>query len=275
MANHPLNSTSRARRNSRTSVRSICLLAVIALSVTVPLGCKKTDQAVVDVQPAKPGDAPANSTAASSSPVSATPGNSIPGEATSGTSDPSLSPAGTSDPNLPGTTTPSTGPSTLPTEAPPQVLIPAKPVDVFLTIGDRLVKFPPARLLVREDDEGMVAQLTNIDLPDEDLDTANELYLQMRLSEGKLERIGNATWHYRAADETRQEPSRGLFLAGGRRLLQPYDVEIVFDQGDQGVRLRLTGKFLAFDNSADAPEDQVPKVVNVTGSFVVEVDALK
>lgn len=178
-------------------------------------------------------------------------------------------------PASPTTQGSTTGPSTGPASTQPVVLIPAKAVNFFITMDDHLVKFPPVRLLIREDDNGMIAQLTSIDLPDEDPDTANSLFISMRLSESSLSNIGKANWHYRAADESEQEPARGFFLAGGRRILQPYDVELDFDRQNNEVHFKLAGRFLSFDNSPDAPEDQPPKVVPVAAQGTVQVEALQ
>lgn len=207
----------------RLLARSLALLSTLALGLIV--GCGKSDEVVVDVQPA----------------------------------------------TQPTATQPTTGPAS----TQPVVLIAAKPADVFVTMDDRLVKFPPAKLLVREDENGMIAQLTTMDQPDEDPDTANSLFISMRLSESELANISKANWHYRAADELQQEPARGFFLAGGRRILQPYDVEMVFDKKDDGLHIKLAGKFLSFDNSPSAPEDQPPKVVPIAAQTTVQVEALQ
>lgn len=169
------------------------------------------------------------------------------------------------------------GPSTVPTDAIAATTAPTTstsletPAD-FLTIGNRIVQFPPARLRMDADrDSGKSTVLLYSAKPQnraED-ETGNSFYFELELDIDDLSRLEEASWHYKAPSGERQESPVGIFLDGMRRQLQPYEVLIEFENRQPPFIVHLNGHFLSFDTRDDHAD---PERVFVSGKLEASID---
>jgi len=158
---------------------------------------------------------------------------------------------------------PSAAPAALPT---------SRPVSSTLLIGDKVVTFPRARVLL-QDTQPEVALLLFSDDPREALDpnyAGNRYYLQIKLDIDDIGNLAAADWHFKAASMERADSPNGIFLDGDRQQLQPYDVSIVFNQVGPQIGVTLSGQFLLLQNRAS--EAAPPRTVFVQGALLVELE---
>jgi hypothetical protein len=161
----------------------------------------------------------------------------------------------------------STAPATAPTTAPAVVA----PTSSFITIGDRMIQFPPASIRIREDDDGRIALLYSgkpAKITDES--AANSYYLQMVLDIPEGGDIGAASWRYKAPSSEAADSPNGIFLDKARVHLQPFDVAVDFEDQPPFVVVVITGQFLeVVESRGDVPGDFVP----VSARLIAKVDS--
>jgi len=160
-------------------------------------------------------------------------------------------------------TTPATAPATAPAAVPPTAS--------FITIGDRMVQFPPASLRIRKDDDAQIALLySSKPARQTDEGAANSYYLQMVLDIPEGGEIAAASWRYKAPSSEAADSPNGIFLNEARVHLQPFDVAVNFEDEPPFVAVVITGQFLEIDESrGDVPGNFVP----VSARLIAKVDS--
>ncbi len=151
-----------------------------------------------------------------------------------------------------------------------------EPVGTLITIDQRYVDFPQARLKVTTDDQGMTALLYSVDPPtaiNNDY-SGNSFYLLMPLKNaGKPGSLDGAEWRFKAESSDRTENSKyGFFLQGLRYHLEPQDVLVKIDRNGTDLRIRIAGQFLAYDA---ANKSELGAITPVSGDFTATLEENK
>lgn len=147
-----------------------------------------------------------------------------------------------------------------------------RPLASSLFIGEKMVAFPRARLLLQET-QPQVTLLLFSDDPRNALDAdyaGNRYYLQIQLDIDDIANLASTDWHFKAASMDRDDSPNGVFLEGDKQHLQPYDVTIVFAQVGPQIGMTIDGQFLAFMNRP--AEAGPPRAVLVQGSLLAELE---
>jgi hypothetical protein len=75
--------------------------------------------------------------------------------------------------------------------------------------------------------------------------------------------------HWKAASIERVDAPDGIFLDGDKRMLQPYDLRVVFNQqANQTYTIELAGQFLMFQSKEEGP----PKTTTVRGTLITDLE---
>ncbi len=142
----------------------------------------------------------------------------------------------------------------------------------FIWIDQHPYEFPPARLMLKNEDEKVVALLFSDDPPNaiDDNYTGNSFYLEMPLETAEEGKLTGASWVYKAPNSERVDTVSGVFLEGRRKHLQPFDVRVEFESAASPVKVLIGGTFLLFESD----NDQVPgTLVPVRASLSAELRA--
>jgi hypothetical protein len=144
----------------------------------------------------------------------------------------------------------------------------------FIWIDQQSYEFPPARLVLRNKDDHVVALLFSVDPPNaiNDNYTGNSYFLEMpdlEIAEGST--LAGASWSYKAPNSEREESVSGIFLQGRRIQLQPFDVRVEFDGAVSPVTVRLAGTFLKFEGDEAAADKTPGTLVTVRTELSAEV----
>ena len=197
---------------------------------------------------------------------------------------PATRPAGVNLPPAP--TIPTTAPTALATP-PKEPALPVGPPAAFLMLDRQPVQFPPARIVLKQNALGQTARVYSDD-PPESINAnyaGSSFYLDMNLTTlpgGKPGELADAVWikgenpdDPNAAQPPAGQPANrkasnpnGIYLDGGRRVLQPLRATVTFAPRPDGrVLVRVSGTFNEFAPGADAaPVGQV----HVTGMLVAK-----
>jgi hypothetical protein len=161
------------------------------------------------------------------------------------------------------------------------------PATSEMTIDGALVRFPPARLRVRKDDQAMVALLYSAKPDRKNARQAdhddNSYYLQMDLGElpgeGQQQSLNDASWAFKAPTSDPVDSPNGIFLDGTDKHLQPQDVVVQFEElpqsaeAPQYVIVYLTGRFLLVEESDDST--MPGHFVTATATLTAQLDGNK
>ena len=157
----------------------------------------------------------------------------------------------------------------VPSTAPTTVPVAAAPTSSFITIGDRMIQFPPAHIRIREDDEGRIALLCSAKPANfDESKTGNSYYFQMVLDMPEGGTVADASWRYKAATSEAVDSPNGIFLDGTTTHLQPFDVAVQFEDQAPYLAVYITGQFLSVVDTSDAPADFVP----VSARLIAKID---
>ncbi len=120
----------------------------------------------------------------------------------------------------------------------------------YMLINGVWVEFPEAKLILRKEGDHVTAFLTSND-PPEVLNPAyqgNRYYFELRLDTvDDVKNLAQAEFRYRAPSIEPADSPNGIFLAGDRDHLQPYDIQVVFDRdGDNKTIADIRGQFMMF-----------------------------
>jgi hypothetical protein len=164
--------------------------------------------------------------------------------------------AGTAPP--PAAKAPATAPATAPAEDDPLRLVrPAttqSAMPVAMEIDGNDYDFPPVNMLLRQQNDEIVALLTTVDPPNatEPDYRGNTVYLEFPLQIPRTHTLAGATWEYQAPNADRDEDEiRGIYLQGRKFCLQPYAVHAQVVGDVSPVVLKLSGTFLMFDDQSE------------------------
>jgi hypothetical protein len=160
---------------------------------------------------------------------------------------------------------PASAPSTEPADTQPSVAL--------IQVNGHSSVFPPARLRVERDGDHLAATLFSDD-PREALKdnyAGNSFYLRMDLDISDPAAIEQTIWHYQAPSSSQRADSPyGIFLAGRKTQLQPYNVSARFRREASGaITVFLAGQFEVVDTSG-GPGKMVP----VAGELLTRVDRM-
>ena len=205
------------------------------------------------------------------------------GSAPAGTGYPATRPLNgtTGATTLPINRPPTTGPavSLFPTAASEPAVATAPPA-AFLMIDRQPVRFPPARIVVKKSDLGQTARVYSDD-PPEAINSGyggSSFYLDMSLTPvpgGTPGELADSVWTVgedaaKPAGVVRRKSSNpnGVYLDGGRRVLQPAAASVTFTPREDGrVLVRIAG---TFDEYASGPDAAPTRSVRVTGMLVAK-----
>ena len=179
----------------------------------------------------------------------------------------------TSRPVIPGPTTAPTA-LAIPKPPPEEPKLPIGPPAAFLMIDRHPVQFPPARIVIKANGLAQTARVYSDD-PPEAINanySGSSFYLDMNLTTlpgGKSGDLADAVWVKgenpddpngvkppadppKAAGRKASSPN-GIYLDGGRRVLQPLRATVTFEPREGGwVLVRVSGTFNEFAAGADA-----------------------
>ena len=175
-------------------------------------------------------------------------------------STPAVAETAPGDPPVPGEALPAgaTQPQTAPADT--------QPANAFLTVGGKIMEFPPAKLRLTKSEEGVTALLYSDDPPNATSPgyAGNGFYFEFPLRVADPEGVHGGEYWYKADDSEPSESPNGIFLQGTRYHLQPQDLAIKFDGEGRQVMAQLVGRFLVVGTS----DHTVPgRVTTVQGTL--------
>ena len=137
-----------------------------------------------------------------------------------------------------------------------------QPANAFLTINNRVIEFPPARLRLTKTDEGVTALLYSDDPPGATRPgyAGNGFYFEFPLRAADAEQIAGEEYWYKADDSAPSESPNGVFLEGMRYHLQPQDLAIKFDGEGRRLMAQVAGRFLVVRTREEGPPGQLTPV---------------
>ncbi len=170
---------------------------------------------------------------------------------------------------------------------PPPAPTPAKPTPVALAtepaaaipatqpssepalfvIDNQGFAFPPAKLVLEKADGKMRAMLFSIDPPTavKERDAGNSFYFNLELDAASLEDLPGQRIEYRnsssAENDRDDDATTGIFIAGGKQVLQPLQAAIDFRATESGTTVVLVGG--TFRMRDDRTQDATPVEVTV------------
>ena len=147
-----------------------------------------------------------------------------------------------------------------------------RPASSYLAVDGRPAQFPPARLRLTRNDDGVRALLYSDDpknavSPDY---RGNSFYFDVPLRIADVRDVAGAEYFYKAkSSEAEDDSPNGIFLNGMRTHLQPQDVVIRFDGEAPRVVAKLTGRFLVVHTNEHPTPGQFAAV---TGTLFTTVE---
>ena len=157
---------------------------------------------------------------------------------------------------------------------PQTAAVDTQPANAFLTIDNRIMEFPPARLRLTKTEEGVAALLFSDDPPASTRAgyTGNGFCFDFALRAADAANIDGAEYYYRADDSEPAEALNGILLQGTRYHLQPQDVVIKFDADGTKVMARIAGRFLVVRTT----EGSVPgQMATVQGTLYTTAEVIE
>src|SRR3954463_11442506 len=147
-----------------------------------------------------------------------------------------------------------------------------RPTISQILIDGREVSFPPARMVLQQAQPTVDLLLFSDDPPNalSATYTGNRYYFDLKLEIDDLEKLAASDMHWKAASIERADAPDGIFLDGDKKSLQPYDLQVVFNQqAGKWYSIDLAGEFLLFGEKDDAAP---PKRVLVRGTLLAELE---
>jgi len=145
---------------------------------------------------------------------------------------------------------------------------PAQALPVTFNIDGQSFAFPPARLVLSEKDGKVRARLFSIDPPAALRESyqGNSFDFDLLLDIETLDELFGTRYDIARSVADRDDVVTGLFIAGGKQVLQPVQVAVLFDTFDGNDVVLISGQFQLFDNGAaptnlpgvDASADAAP-----------------
>lgn len=164
-------------------------------------------------------------------------------------------------------------PATAPVNHPTTEPAASRPTLSYMTINNRAVAFPLAKLRIERKGSRVTALLFSDD-PKNAIDAnydGNSFYLEMVLDADDVEDLSSAVWIYRSTTSERDDSPYGIFLHGHKEKLQPMDVRAIFEGGAKPTSVRLAGRFRSYTDS-DAPPDIVAVDAQLPVHVIVKKD---
>jgi hypothetical protein len=177
-------------------------------------------------------------------------------------------------PATPTAAAPATSPSVAPTQ-PATTQAATRPAVTVMVIDGNRVIFPAARLRLEESGDHFNALLFSDDPPEAIRDTyqGNSFYIQMALDIDDAKSLPGAVWTHKAPSQSeREDTPYGIYLAGRKTQLVPYDVRAKFS-ADQPIKLMIAGQFMVLRDSARGTA--LPQTAVVAAEIPLKVDAEK
>jgi hypothetical protein len=146
----------------------------------------------------------------------------------------------------------------------------SRPAVSVLQVGDRIVEFPRARLVIQQV-EPTVSLLLFSDDPPEAIGPSymgNRYYFQIDLDITDAAHLASADWVYRAGSMERIDSPNGIFLEGNDKHLQLYLVNMQFNRRGDEVAIVIDGQFTQYSGREDGP----PVGVQVRGMLVADLE---
>jgi len=148
-----------------------------------------------------------------------------------------------------------------------------QPAFALINVDGHSTVFPSARLRIERDSDHLVATVFSDD-PREALKdnyTGNSFYLKMDLDISDPALLDQTTWHFTAPSSAdRDDSPYGVFLAGRKTQLQPYDVQARFRRESSGaITVLLAGQFQVVETTP-GPARMLP----VAAELLARVDKM-
>ena len=155
----------------------------------------------------------------------------------------------------------------------PATLPSTRPTVSKIMIDGREFTFPTARLVLQQSEPAVDLLLFSDDPPDALSATyaGNRYYFELKLDIDDLEKLAASDMHWKAASIERADAPDGIFLDGDKRMLQPYDIRVTFNQTGRVYTIEIGGQFLLFQNKEEAT---APKMVLVRGTLMAELEKI-
>lgn len=149
-------------------------------------------------------------------------------------------------------------------------------ISVMIIDGQRVV-FPAARLRLEDSGDHLNALLFSDDPPEAIRDTyqGNSFYMQMALDIDDVQSLPGTIWTHKEPSQTQREDTPyGIYLAGRKTQLVPYDVRAKFST-DSPTRLMVAGQFMILRAPGPGGEKGLPETAVVTAEIPLKVEAEK
>ena len=147
-------------------------------------------------------------------------------------------------------------PTTVPASQPvAEIRIPST-----IVINGQPFSFPPAKLVLKQTDNGVRATLFSDDPPEalkEDY-TGNSFYFDVTIEADSLDDLVGQQFVYRNSMGERRNSTTGIFIDGSKQVLQPLMAAIEFDKVDGQWVALIGGQFQMYDEQT--PDNQAISV---------------
>ncbi|MBC7782900.1 MAG: hypothetical protein H7144_03595 [Burkholderiales bacterium] len=150
----------------------------------------------------------------------------------------------------------------------------ARPNAIFVVsqsgVADQPVQFPPAKLVISFSEDSARATLFSDDPPEAVKDgyTGHSFYFDITLDAASIADLPGKSFVIRKSQSERIDDNTGLYLQGGKQILQPLDAVIRIDGEPENFVVAVAGSFQVFENSV---VDQLPQTVTVRALVVPEI----
>jgi len=146
-----------------------------------------------------------------------------------------------------------------------------RPTASKIMIDGREFTFPAARLVLQQSEPTVDLLLFSDDPPDalSASYAGNRYYFELKLDIDDLQKLAASDMHWKASSIERVDAPDGIFLDGDKRMLQPYDLSVAFNQTGNVYTIEIGGQFLLFQNKEEAT---APKTVLVRGILMAELE---
>jgi len=146
-----------------------------------------------------------------------------------------------------------------------------KPSYSSLWIAGKEYKFPPARLLLQQEQPTVDVLLFSNDPPDALAAgyTGNRFFFQLALNIDEIGKLAATDFQSKAASLARIDSPDGIFLEGEHKQLQPFEWRVTFSQTGRTLSIAIDGHFVIF-----GPRDELgpPRTVPVQGMLTAELE---
>ena len=146
-----------------------------------------------------------------------------------------------------------------------------KPTNSWLWIGGKEYKFPPARLLLQQEQPTVDVLLFSNDPPDALAAgyTGNRFFFQLALNIDDMGKLPGREYEWKAPSLARVDSPDGIFLEGEHKQLQPFEWRVTFAQTGKTLSIAIEGQFAVFSSRDEAGP---PHTVPVQGRLTTELE---